>query len=58
MGDIVLVKDDEWGRGAWPMARITSVKEGKDKRVRSCTLQLGNKKGAVLDRPITKLVLI
>ena len=66
--DIVLIVDDNLHRNEWRLARVTDVNHGKDNRVRSVKLIVGdsnlNKYGkrvnsvTVLERPIHKLVII
>lgn len=56
VNDIVLVVDDRLPRGSWPLGRITGVRKNpRDGLVRSVTVKT---KSSVLDRPITKIVLL
>ena len=61
-GDVVLVKDEDVRRNQWPMARVVDVYPSDDGMVRSVKVQMAskddNKKLSLLDRPITKLVLL
>ena len=61
-GDIVLVKDEDVRRNQWPMARVVDVYPSDDGLVRSVKVRMasrdGGKKLTLLDRPITKLVLL
>lgn len=56
VNDIVLVIDDKLPRCSWPLGRITEVYQStRDGCVRSVTVKT---KTSVLDRPVTKLVLL
>ena len=55
VGDVVLLKEEDVGRGQWPMARVVEVHAGKDELVRNVSLQVGK---SVLKRPIQKTVLL
>ena len=61
-GDIVLVKDEDVRRNQWPMAKVVDVYPSSDGMVRSVKVRMGTKDGnskvSLLDRPITKLVLL
>ena len=61
-GDIVIIKEDDVRRNQWPMARIEEVytdDEGMARLVKIRTSATGEqKKGSLLIRPITKLVLL
>ena len=68
VGDIVLVVDENQPRSIWPLARVESVREGTDGKVRRVKVMLANsnidgkgrrkKEPSVLERPIHKLVLL
>ena len=68
--DIVLLTDQNFPRGQWPLARIVEVKKGKDGLVRSAKIRTSStvvtrakrkRRGevkrttAILERPVTKL---
>ena len=55
VGDMVLVMDMQAPRGSWPTGEVVGVFEGKDKRVRSVDVKIGEK---VFHRPAVKLVLL
>ena len=57
VGDVVLVKDDDYPRNQWCSARIVEVCRGEDGLVRSAKIRLP-KNGSILHRSITKLVLL
>ena len=54
-GDVVLLVDESVHRGAWPLALVIEVKQGRDGLVRSARLRT---KSTELVRPITKLVML
>ena len=55
VGDLVIVAEPNQPRSQWPLARVTSVKEGQDGLVRSCSVKTSK---STYERPITKLVLL
>ena len=61
-GDIVIIKEDDVRRNQWPMARIEEVFTDDEGMVRSVKIRTSatgeQKKGSLLIRPITKLVLL
>ena len=54
-GDVVLMILSDTPRGQWPLGRILEVYPGKDGRVRTIKLQVGNKQ---YSRPIVKVCLL
>ncbi len=52
VGELVLLQDDDFKRGKWPMARITKLIPGKDGVVR--VVELRTSKGTYT-RPVTKV---
>lgn len=58
-GDIVLLKDNQAARNAWPMARITTVFPGRDGRVRKVEVKTSDQGAAkYFQRPVSELVLL
>lgn len=51
--DVVLIQDNNHSRLLWKMGVIEKLYEGRDGKVRSCTLRLSN--GSVIRRPIQLL---
>ena len=39
MGDVILIADENYPRGAWPLARVVEVVTGRDGLVRSATVR-------------------
>ena len=68
INDIVLVKNNEQGRGEWPLAKVIETTVDDDGLVRRVHVQLGDRgrkgtddrrsKTSILERPIQKLVLL
>ena len=61
VGDIVIIKDDDVRRNQWLLARVVEVVADSDGMVRSVKVRTSakdNTTGSVLNRPITKLVLL
>jgi hypothetical protein len=73
VGDIVLVADDNFTRGNWPLGRVVQVTKSKDGMVRvakvktTSTVATYSKRKrknelitstVILDRPVTKLCLL
>ena len=56
VGDLVLICDENTPRCVWPMGLISETKKSADGLVRSAEVKL--KSGALLCRPVTKLVLL
>ena len=57
-GDIVILKDSQVARNAWPMAMITAVVPGRDGRVRKVELKIAGKESKPLLRPVSEVVLL
>ena len=55
VGDIVLIKQENTPRNAWPLARILQVKSDHHGLVRSAKVKTA---ATILDRPISKLILL
>ena len=55
VNDVVLMKEEGVGRGAWPLGRIKEVHPSKDGLVRSVTVQT---RGVTLKRPVHKTILL
>lgn len=55
IGDMVLLHDKKIPRGSWPIAMVTKVFPGRDKRIR--TVEIKTKDG-ILVRPIVKVSLL
>lgn len=53
--DLVIIKDDRFPVGYWPMGRIVAVHTGKDNLVRAATVRTS---GGTFKRPIVKLALV
>ena len=51
-GELVLVQDDDFKRGKWPLGRITKVMPGADDVVRMVEVKMRN---ATYTRPVSKL---
>jgi len=51
-GDVVLVVSSDTPRGQWPLGRVLKVYPGKDGKVRTVKLKVGNKQ---YSRPIVKV---
>jgi len=61
IGDIVLVKDIDYPRNQWPLAKVVEVNIDDDGLVRRVKLKLGRKDSAstsILERSVHKLVLL
>ncbi|XP_062413389.1 uncharacterized protein LOC119222763 [Pungitius pungitius] len=58
-GDIVLLKNSQAARNAWPMARITAVFPGRDGKVRKVELKTADQGTVkVFWRPVSEVVLL
>ena len=55
VNDIVLICDEVTPRNTWPLGRVTETTQGRDKCVRSVTVQTKN---SILRRPVNKLCLL
>ncbi|XP_062558178.1 uncharacterized protein LOC134223057 [Armigeres subalbatus] len=53
--DVVVVVDPGLPRNCWPLGRIISVKKGRDKQVRTATVQTKN---GIYERPATRLAVL
>lgn len=68
VGDIVLLKEDGFGRGQWRLARVVEVFPSQDQLIRKVKILMGNPclnekgksngKPVFLERPINKLLLL
>ena len=69
MGDVVLIADENYPRGAWPLARVVEVIAERDGLVRSAKVKTTstverrrkeemNASTVILTRPIAKLRLL
>ena len=56
VGDLVLLADPNSPRGLWPLARVTQVFPGPDKRVRSVEIKTSG--GGVYRRPVVKIAVL
>ena len=55
VNDIVLICDDITPRNTWPLGRVIETTMGRDKCVRSVTIQT---KSSIIKRPVNKLCLL
>ena len=53
IGDVVLMVDPQQRRASWPLAKVTEVLPGADKRVRIVRVQVGDR---IYTRPVARLI--
>ena len=53
VGDLVLLKDDDWFSKSWPLGKVTAVYPGTDGRVRAVDIRIKDK---IYRRPVCKTV--